>query len=106
MLEKLTNWLLTPITKLFEWLNEFVEWIYNFFRDLPAFVFDWFADGIISFFNAMPVPSFFSQAGSAFSGLSSGTVYFLDAFALDMGIPIVLGAYLLRFILRRIPFIG
>ena len=42
----------------------------------------------------------------AFSGIPSGVWYFLDLFALSTGLPVVLAAYLARFIIRRIPLIG
>lgn len=41
-----------------------------------------------------------------FAGLSAGTWYFLDLFAFDVGLPLVISAYVSRFLIRRIPFIG
>jgi len=42
----------------------------------------------------------------AFSGLSSGLWFFLDYCALDIGLPMVISAYVTRFLIRRLPFIG
>lgn len=46
---------------------------------------------------------------SIFAGLtvlSPGVWWFLDKFALDLGIPLILSAYATRFTIRRIPVIG
>jgi Protein of unknown function (DUF2523) len=49
-----------------------------------------------------------STAGlsSAFSGIDSGVWWFLDFFALDYGIPLIISAYVARFLIRRLPLIG
>lgn len=91
---------------LFKWLNDAFDAIINFFLDLPAWIFSKIADAVVSFFDALPVPDFFIQAGSAFSSIPDGVVYFAQSFQIGIGVSMVLGAYLLRFILRRIPFIG
>ena len=52
--------------------------------------------------------NFISPAGlnSAFSGVPAGVWFFLDFFALDVGLPLVISAYISRFLIRRIPIIG
>ncbi|MCT7418666.1 DUF2523 family protein [Pseudomonas aeruginosa] len=62
--------------------------------------------GIVKFFQWLPVPDFFAQAGNAFQSIPPSVVYFANAFQIGPGVTMVLGAYLLRFILRRIPIIG
>lgn len=42
----------------------------------------------------------------AFSEVSEGMWYFLDLFAFSIGFPMVLSAYCVRFIIRRVPLIG
>lgn len=41
-----------------------------------------------------------------FGGLGEGLWYFLDLFAFSIGFPAILSAYVVRFIIRRIPVIG
>lgn len=106
MLLRLTEWLTSPIAALFKWLAEYVIWFYRFMSDLPANVFSWFGDGIVSFFDSMPVPSFFNQASSAFGSIPSEVGFFMGLCQFNYGIALILSAYLLRFILRRIPLIG
>ncbi len=43
---------------------------------------------------------------SSFSSIPAGVWFFLDFFALDVGLPLLLTAYVSRFLIRRIPLIG
>lgn len=43
---------------------------------------------------------------SGFAGLTPEMWYFLDLAAVPLGVPMVLSAYVTRFIVRRIPVIG
>lgn len=43
---------------------------------------------------------------SAFAGIGAGTWYFLDLFAFSVGLPLLISAFVTRFIIRRIPVIG
>ncbi len=47
-----------------------------------------------------------ASLSSAFAGIGAGTWYFLDLFAVSVGVPLMVSAYLTRFIIRRIPVIG
>lgn len=47
-----------------------------------------------------------SSLSSALGGIPSGVWYFLDLFNVSIGIPILLSAWVTRFIIRRIPIIG
>lgn len=47
-----------------------------------------------------------SNLNSAFAGISAATWYFLDLFAFSTGFPLVVSAFVTRFIVRRIPVIG
>lgn len=43
---------------------------------------------------------------SALSGIASNTSYFLDVFAIQTGLSLVISAYVTRFVVRRLPIIG
>lgn len=47
-----------------------------------------------------------SSLNGALSGISGSTAYFLDVFALQTGLSLVVSAYVTRFVIRRIPVIG
>jgi hypothetical protein len=43
---------------------------------------------------------------SAFTGLDPGVWFFLDFFALGYGVPLMISAFITRFLIRRLPVIG
>lgn len=43
---------------------------------------------------------------SAFSSLPAGIWYFCDLFRLDYGVPLLIAAFVSRFLIRRLPVIG
>ena len=48
----------------------------------------------------------FSTLGSLFSALPAGLLYYIGVFRLDLGIPLMIAAYFIRFGIRRLPIIG
>lgn len=64
---------------------------------------------VIGFVAVMQAAGLFptgSALQNAFGGISAGMWYFLDLFAFNVGLPMVISAYVTRFIIRRIPLIG
>lgn len=47
-----------------------------------------------------------SALSSSLGGIPSAVWYFLDLFNVSLGIPVVLSAFVTRFIIRRLPIIG
>jgi hypothetical protein len=47
-----------------------------------------------------------SSLGNSFAGLSPGVWFFLDAFQLPYGVPLLISAWVARFLIRRLPVIG
>lgn len=88
------------------WINELTEWFFDFLQWLPKKIYAEVMDGLASFIEWIPVPNFINEASSAFSGIPSQVMYFADIFELNFGITVVLAALSLRFLIRRIPFIG
>ena len=43
---------------------------------------------------------------AAFAGLDAGVWFFLDAFQLGYGLPLLISATVSRFLIRRLPLIG
>jgi hypothetical protein len=43
---------------------------------------------------------------AALSGIPSGVWWFLDVFNFGAGLPLIVSAYMTRFVIRRIPLIG
>ena len=47
-----------------------------------------------------------SSLSSGFGNVTAGVWYFLDYFDLGVGIPMLLSAYITRFMIRRLPVVG
>lgn len=99
MFDSLINWLADKLSDVLQWLFDLVLW-------LPKKLFSLIMDALATFFEALPVPEFVTQAAAYFQGIPSGFLFFLNYFAVGEGMAMVLGAYVLRFVIRRIPFIG
>jgi hypothetical protein len=93
------SYLIDLISRALAWLgNEFL------------YVFKWLwhelLTALLAVLSAIPVPAWLSGASAAFANIAPGVAFFLQAFEVPAGIAIVLGAYVIRFIIRRIPLIG
>lgn len=82
-----------------EWLKEFFQWVF-------MWLWQQILEGLLAVLNAIPVPDFVNQAQGAFASLSGNILFFANKFALGEGIVMVLAAYGIRFLIRRIPIIG
>jgi hypothetical protein len=56
--------------------------------------------------QAIPVPQWLQDAPNVLANVPSGVVWFFQILQLPQGMAIILGALTLRFLIRRIPFIG
>lgn len=109
MLEKLgrfIDWVWAFPAKIIKWLQDAFDSAIDFIETLPQWIFSEVAEGIVSFFNAIPVPSFFRQAASSMQSIPPEVLFFAHMFRLDFGVTTVLVAYMLRFVIRRLPIIG
>lgn len=60
--------------------------------------------GLAALFEAIPVPDFLQNAMSYKMPNILG--WFAEPFAISTGATIIVSAYVLRFIIRRLPFVG
>ncbi|WP_313487446.1 DUF2523 family protein [Stutzerimonas kunmingensis] len=95
----LFQWLLDTFAKFVDWLLELVLWA-------PKKILEALLDALAGVLEAIPVPSFMSNAQSFFSAIPSEVVFVLTFFAVKEGVAMIIAALILRFILRRIPIIG
>lgn len=94
------NWIATVVADVLAWLLKLVLWV-------PRKIFSLFVDAILYLLSLIPDPGM-SAAVSYVSALasSSGLSYFLELGQINIGLPLVIGAYIARFLIRRLPFIG
>ncbi len=73
---------------------------------IPKKILGWILDKLAELIEAIPVPDFFSQAKSALSSIPPEVGYFLGPMNFGTGVSIIVSAYIIRFIIRRIPIVG
>jgi len=83
-----------------------VTWVVTFFQWLAVKVFTLIFDALVAVLSLIPVPEWLSSISGNISGLSGGILFFIEPFQLGTGLSWIVSAYLLRFLIRRIPVIG
>lgn len=89
-----------------EYLSNAMQWIYDLATNIPELVFSWFVDGALAFIKWIPVPDFVREAARSMQFIPPEVSWFLSVAKFNEGLLMVMGAYILRFITRRIPLIG
>jgi len=90
--------LLAYLEQLWSWIVDLVVW-------LPLKLWEMLSDALASVIEGIPVPAWLAGA-DPFSAIDPGIVYFTDPLLLPEGISIVIGATLIRFLIRRLPVVG
>lgn len=83
-----------------------LEWARDEAKEL---VLSWFHEllgALASVIEAIPMPSWATSGGSLFSSIPGSVGYFLSVMEFDFGVSVIASAYVLRFLIRRIPLIG
>lgn len=81
-----------------------LEWSFDELKQFFLSIYGWFLDGLLALINLIPVPDFLENSGTY--TIPSNFSYYLDLLEFETGISLVISAYIARFVLRRIPFIG
>ena len=89
--------------ELFESFWTFAE-IYEFWIDGWFWLFEQFLTPFVVVLENIPAPAFANNMGSL--TLPSGVAWFASALELPTGASIMASAWTLRFVIRRLPFIG
>lgn len=105
-LSELAGWFLSIFIQVSHWVEGLVSDVLEYIYNLPLYTYQLLCESLVDIFAAIPVPGFFSDATNLFSSINSGVLYYVAPLQLDYGIGILLSAYTLRFLIRRIPFIG
>lgn len=96
------------ITYLADWIVGLVKWIFGFIETIVAKI----LESILTFVGEMlnsalaPLAGWVADAAGAFGGVAASVQFFIAPFQIGYGVAAVLGAYGVRFLIRRIPFIG
>ncbi|WAB95621.1 DUF2523 family protein [Pseudomonas putida] len=94
------------MTSFAQWLISIIEQLIQFILDLPLIIGEWFWQGLLYLVSNSKIVPLIEASGDLFSNIDPGVWYFLNLMHLPYGLTMVTGAYVLRFLVRRIPFVG
>lgn len=81
------------------WLVSLVEWvIVHFFKVV--------LEAVVYVLSAIPVPAWLTNLPLNMSGIDAGVMVLIQPLQVQTGITWIVSAYVLRFLIRRIPVIG
>lgn len=100
IIDTVAGWFAT----LFGWLQDAWGWVVDFFTWLGMSIFSGVVKAVTVVLAAIPVPDWFQNID--FSGVPPAVAYFGEPFRFGTGIGIMVSAYTIRFLIRRIPVIG
>jgi hypothetical protein len=91
---------------LIHWLSGALAWAFGLLDALPKHIYVLVCEGVVKIVDAIPVPAYFSAAATYVAQLPPLVTYISGGLEIPYGIGVILSAYTLRFIIRRIPFIN
>lgn len=93
------SYLINFLERILVWLKDLLLW-------LPRKLYELVLDGLAWIFENLPVPDWLTAAGGLFANVAPEVMFFLAPFAFLEGLAIVISAYIIRFLIRRIPVVG
>jgi hypothetical protein len=91
---------------LLNWLYQAAAWFVTLIANFFLHVLTLLLQGLEALIAWIPAPSFFQNAAGWIGSIPPLLADFLSALQIGAGITIVVSALTLRFLIRRIPFIG
>jgi hypothetical protein len=91
---------------LIAFISRILAWVVDFFKWIAEWCWQTVLEALAAVLNAIPVPDWLSGASAVVGSLPAGVAFFLGAAQVPSGLAIVLGAFTIRFFIRRIPLIG
>ncbi len=85
-------------------MSDFLNWLSDEIKAIALSIFDKIMSALSSLINAIPAPSFLTDLQPVV--IPNDYAYFINTLNLDYGLTVVIAAFTLRFIVRRLPFIG
>lgn len=89
-----------------DWLLSILQEILQFFVEAVVAIADWLYQALLDLISTSFIVGLISSAGELFTAIDPSVWYFMNIFEIPFGITVISSAYLLRFLVRRIPFIG
>lgn len=91
---------------LLQWLGQFANWIWQAVQSLGLIVFNALMTGLATVIQDIPAPTFFADVAGWVGSIPSFAAYLIQGLEIPQGIAIVCAALVVRFLIRRLPFVG
>ncbi|MBK1718525.1 DUF2523 family protein [Thiocystis violacea] len=99
LVEDFVTWALSILTAI-------AEWFLLFLQDIFQWLYQQVIGALAALLEALPVPDFLNSTASVFSAIPSSVIYLASVGQFPAGLSILGSAYLIRFIIRRLPVVG
>jgi hypothetical protein len=93
------DFLIKFIARILTWLLSFVDWVATEIAKVVL-------AALAAIINAIPVPSWMAGASGAIASFPPGAAYFLNSMHIGTATTIMVSAYSIRFLIRRLPIVG
>lgn len=91
---------------ILRFLGQVLEWVVDFFQWLFVKVAVLVFDAIIAVLTLIPVPDWLESIAPNITAIDPGVMFFASPLQLGTGLTWLISAYLLRFLIRRLPVVG
>ena len=91
---------------MFEFIEKFWADLIDVLLYIPRRVFELMMSALADLLSAIPVPAFILDMPTLFASVPAGITWGFWLFNVGFGVSITVSAYVLRFLIRRIPVIG
>lgn len=87
-------------------MTDLLDGLYDLFSDFALWVVDLVLDGALTLLEAIPAPDFFTNLQGYANAIDGSVLFWVAPLNISTGLGIIMSAYIIKFILKRIPFIG
>lgn len=98
--------MLDVLKNIIQWLGEALSWLVEFAEWLVTKIFLGIFEAVIFVLSAIPVPDWLADISTNALSIDPGVLFFIAPLEITTGVTWIVSAYLLRFLIRRIPVIG
>jgi hypothetical protein len=94
------------MSDLVTYLTNALQALLNYIEGIPLHAFSLLCQGLAAVINWIPAPAFFADVAGWIGNTPPLAAWLLSALQIGSGATILVTAFTLRFLIRRIPFIG
>ncbi len=91
---------------LINWLVQAVQWLWTVISNLPLHCLSLLLQGLAAFVGWIPAPAFFANASGWIGSMPPLVSFMLSSLQIGALVTVLVSSFTLRFIIRRIPFLG